>query len=341
MSATSQLTTFSDLFTDLQNRVRIVTGVTASENQAKRYINLALHDMHLGTEYKYPWAERSATLITNARYTTGTATITKGATALSGTSTAWNTATGLGFNNMRAGGKVTLGSRVEPYEISSVTSDTAAVLSDRYIGSDLTAGSYVYYEDEYALASDFFRPIDWSFFDSNREIKLIDRDEFNRWFPRNSQTGKPQYAMLIDKAPSGSVTRRRRVVLAYPPDAVYAIRYRYITGNLAVSSSGTEQENLSADTDEPLVPLRYRHAILYHALYNWYRDKKDDSRSAELWAQYVDVMQRISGDVELGSRTPKLMPQMSGYAQAARRPYRHRGRSRGYVAGSGFDRLES
>ena len=48
MSATSQLTTFSDLYTDLQNRVRVTTGVTATENQAKRYINIALHDLHLG-----------------------------------------------------------------------------------------------------------------------------------------------------------------------------------------------------------------------------------------------------------------------------------------------------
>lgn len=340
MSTTSQLTTFSDLFTDLQNRVRITTGVTATANQAKRYINVALHDMHLGTEYKFPWAERQGTLVTHARYTTGTVTIAAGGTALTGASTTWNTATGYGFNNIRAGGKVTLAGNLEPYEISSVSSDTAAVLTDTYVGAALSGASYVYYEDEYALASDFFRPLDWSFFDSNREIQLIDRDTFYRSFPRNTQTGKPSYAMLIDKAPSGGTARRRRVVFAYPPDAVYKLSYRYITSNLAVSSTGTQAENLSADNDEPLVPLRYRHAILYQALYNWYRDKKDDSRSAEVWSQYVDVMQRISGDVELGARTPKLRPQVSSYALAARRPYRHRGRSRGYTTGGAFDRME-
>ena len=47
MSSTTQLTDFLDLFTALQNAARETTGVTATENQAKRAINVALHDMHL------------------------------------------------------------------------------------------------------------------------------------------------------------------------------------------------------------------------------------------------------------------------------------------------------
>lgn len=68
----SQLTTFSDLYTDLQNRVRVATGVTATETQAKRYINIAIHDINLGFQYKLPWLERNAQLRTHAAYTTGT-----------------------------------------------------------------------------------------------------------------------------------------------------------------------------------------------------------------------------------------------------------------------------
>ena len=36
MSTTSQVTTYSDLYTDLQVRTRETTGVTATENIAKR-----------------------------------------------------------------------------------------------------------------------------------------------------------------------------------------------------------------------------------------------------------------------------------------------------------------
>ncbi|GAG28422.1 unnamed protein product, partial [marine sediment metagenome] len=82
MSSTSQVTTFLDLYTDLQNRAREQTGITATETQAKRYINIALHDMHLGQGEKYPWAERNGVIITQAQYTTGTIAVNKGGTFL-------------------------------------------------------------------------------------------------------------------------------------------------------------------------------------------------------------------------------------------------------------------
>ena len=66
MSATSQVTTFSDLYTDLQNRVRVTPGISATENQAKRYINTALQDIHLSFDYKLPWCERRGVIRTHA-----------------------------------------------------------------------------------------------------------------------------------------------------------------------------------------------------------------------------------------------------------------------------------
>ncbi len=54
MSSTSQVTTFEDLYTDLMNRVRVTTSVAATLEQAKRYINIALQDIHLGFDYKLP-----------------------------------------------------------------------------------------------------------------------------------------------------------------------------------------------------------------------------------------------------------------------------------------------
>jgi len=97
--------TFLDLFTDLSNRVRIQTGVTASQDQAKRYINTALQDMHIGFGEKFPWAERNDVLRTHAPYTTGTIAVTIGSAAIAGTSTEWNTANDFGENNVRVGGE--------------------------------------------------------------------------------------------------------------------------------------------------------------------------------------------------------------------------------------------
>lgn len=322
----------------MQNRVRVTTGVTATENQAKRYINIALQDMHIGFSESLPWAERNAILITQAPYTTGTLTVSQGSTTITGTSTAWNTNNSFSVANMRAGGKIRINSGTEVYEIQSVASDTSATLTSRFTQSTVTDGTYSYFEDEYALASDFLRPIDQQIFSSGMNIELIGRSDFRRFFPRNYTTGKPTAACIIDRPPSGNTTPVRKVRFHKPPDAVYSIPYSYVTSNLAVSSAGAAQTSLSADADEPIVPLRYRHAIVLHALYHWYRDKSDDSRSNEAKAEYTDIMLRIYTDNEIGRQRPRLAPNVGHYMRKARTPYS--GGSRRYDIDGRFDRFE-
>ena len=337
MSATSQVTTFSDMYTDLQNRVREQTGITATENQAKRYINIALHDMHIGNGEKFPWADREAILRTRPSYTTGTVSISVGSTALTGASTLWNTADSFSITNARAGGKIKLDGE-EVYEVATVVSDTSITLTHAYIGSaDLSAATYTYFEDEYALDSDFLRPIDWRNFSGTPTIPLISRTEFRRRYPRNNVIGTPIVATIIDKEPSGSVTVRRRVRFYRPPNTTQMIPYSFVTDKLAVSSAGVEATSLSADTDEPIVPLGYRHAIVYHALANWFRDKSDDARSTEVWQQYVSIMARVLDDQEIGAARPRLAPVVSPYKTRARRPWR--GSFQRYSTGTAFDEL--
>ena len=87
------------------------------------------------------------------------------------------------------------------------------------------------------------------------------------------------------------------------------------------SSAGVAAVNLSANADEPIVPLRYRHAIVFHALYNWFRDKKDDDRATAAKAEYTDIMLRIMSDSEIGAVRPQLRPRGGGYVRAAKSPY--------------------
>jgi hypothetical protein len=326
VSTTTQYITYLDLFTALQNAVRVQTGITATENQAKRAINVALVDMHVGIDYKLPWAERSALLRTQARYSTGTVTITRGSTSLVGVGSTWNTNNDFSVKNVRANGKIVFnGSRV-PYRVASVSSDTALTLSTAFTEASISGGNYVYFEDEYDLATDFLRPVDAQQFSDEISIDLISRTEFRRRYPTNTVPGRPSVACLLDFAPSGNTTAIRRVKLAVPPADFMLIPYSYITGNLAVSSAGAAAENMSADADEPIVPKRYRAAILYHALYNWYRDKKDDSRSGEAKGEYTDLMARIMMDQEVGAVRPQLRPRVSNYKRSAQSPYSGNGR---------------
>ena len=338
MATDTQLTTFSDLYTDLLNRVRADTSVTATSNQAKRYINIALHDMHLGYGEKFPWAERQAILVTQDDYTTGTVTISQGSSTLTGSGTAWATNNAFGVNNARVGGKVVINGGSEVYTVSAVGGDTSITLTSQFTQSDVSGGSYVYFEDEYALASDFLRPLDQQFFDQNHNIELISRQEFRRRYPRNKTVGKPRVATIQDKAFSGSTTPVRKARFWKPADDFYSIPYAYVTSNLAVTSAGAEQTQLSGDTDEPIVPLQYRHVIVFHALYHWYRDKRDDTRSIEAKAEYTDLMVRITGDNEIGRTRPRLRPELSMYARSAKLPYSRRRGSR-YTTGSAFDEI--
>lgn len=324
MSATTQFTSFSDLYQGLQRKLRETTGVTATENIAKQAINTALQDMHIGYGEVMPWAERRATLITQAQYTTGTLTATKGSTTITGSSTAWNTNNDFTVKNMRAGGKIRINGGSEVYEISSVASDTSATLTSKFTQTTVSAASYVYFEDEYALASDFLRPINMRQFSDDMDIELIGRTEFRRRYPRNYITGRPQVATLVDLAFSGNTTPVRKVCLYKPSDVVYMIPYSYVTSNLAVTSAGAEQANLSSDSDEPIVPLRYRHLIVLHGLYNLYRDSKDDDRANLAKGEYEQLMFRIVNDTEIGESRPQVVPRTGPYIERAARPYRRR-----------------
>jgi hypothetical protein len=337
MSATSQYTTYSDLFTGLQNLVREQTGVTAVENIAKRFINVALQDLHIGFGEKFPWAERRATLTTQDNYTTGTVAITRGSTALTGTSTAWNTNNDFGVANARTSGKIRIGGSEEVYTISAVGSDTSITLNEKFIDATVTEATYEYFEDEYDLASDFLRPLDQSNFDQNKEIPLLGRNEFRRRYPRNGTPNKPRVATITDKDFSGDTTPVRRIQFHPPPNDYYLIPYHYVTSQLAVSSAGARQTSLSADADEPIVPLQYRHGIVFHALYHWYRDRRDDPRAQAAKAEYVDILARMTADHEIGRSRPMLTPRVTPYVAQAKRPYRRRGGR--FTTGTAFDEL--
>lgn len=332
MATTSQPSTFSELYTELLNAVRESTTITATITIAKRYINRALHDMHIDSDF--PWAIRAATLLLHATYTTGTVTVTQGATAWAGASTLWNTANSFAQNNARTTGKITING-TDIYTISAVGSDTSITANERFVAADVAASGYTYYEDEYALASDFWQPVDKRQFTDALPITLIGSREFYRRYPRNSTTGTPKVATLIDLGPSGSTARRPRIVFQPVPSAAMLIPYRYLTTNLAVTSGGVGAENLDGDSDEPIVPVRYRHAIILHALGFWYRDRKDDTRSREVRAEYTDLIRRIRQDTMPTDDHPRLVPNLSRYKMTSRRS----GRAR-YDINGRFDRLE-
>jgi hypothetical protein len=339
MSTTTQFTTFEDLYLGLQKSVRVTTGISATTEQAKAYINTACHDFHIGYDYKFPWCERHSTLIVMAPYTTGTISVTAGSTSLTGSGTAWNTNNTYGVKNMRIGGKLTIAGGTDIYRISAAPgSDTSGTLGTRYVASsDASGAEYRYFEDEYALASDFLRPVDFRSFTSAFNIPVIDRNEWRRRYARPNIAGKPKVCCIIEDGFNGSTTPVRKIAFFPYPDAAYIFPYAYITNAIGVDSSGANLTSMSATTDEPIVPLRYRHVIHLKALARWYRDKRDDVRADSVLAEYVDLATRIVNDMDIGTTNKAQIRPSGGYWQAARKPYGMRTGRKIYDLNDDFD----
>ncbi len=304
--------------------------------QLKRYVNQGLHDVHI--QQNWPWAERKGMLITHPGYAGGTVSISASArTTVTGVLSLWNTAiTGMGFNNARVGGKMVFtGDNTQVYTVATITTDTAMTLVDRYTGDALSGVAYQYFEDEYALASDFWRTIDVRQFTTDKSLPIIPRQEFYRRYARNSMMGRPAVCTLIDLGPTTDANPQPRILFHRAPDAIYRIPYRYITKNLAVSSAGVGATNLFNDTDEPIIPLRYRHCLIFYAIAQWYRDRKDDTRSQEASGEYVDLIRRMAGDAFPEKDHPRFVSNRMEYARGAAGPGM-RGR---YSTGSSFDEM--
>ena len=338
MAVSDTPTTFLELRTHFLEVLRdLARGIAVPNTVANRYLNLGLQAMH---QEDWWWAERAAVLLTHDDYTTGTLSIALATrTTVTGVSTLWATAVeGMGFNNARAGGKLTVGT-TDVYTVSSVESDTSLTLTDRFVGTTALSGqSYTYFEDEYALASDYWRPIDLRYFDADRTIQIIGPQEFYARFARNTQLVPPRFAALIERGPSASVALRPRVVFAPPPDRQMIIPYRYHTTGLAVTSAGVASANLSADTDQPIVPLRWRIAVVYKALELWSGDQRDAPRTAFSASKYGELM-GLARQAAIGHQhdTPRLQPKLEHYRAHAMAPYSRR--TRRYTTGSRFDRL--
>lgn len=343
MAAGDAPATLSELRTAFLEAAKEVTGVTAINTIVNRYLNTALTDIHLERWY---WAERRATIRIFDPYTTGTVdvAITNLTTrrTVTGTSTLWSTTNSFGDANAQVGMKMTLGATGVVHLVSTVDSATQITLesSTPYMGdAALDDSGYALYQDEYALPSDFDDVCDVRFFDEDRKIQLIGPKDFYLRYARNSVRQAPRVATLIELGPSGSVSLRRRVVFGPAPDKQYIIPYRYYTTNLAVSSTGTGAANLSADTDEPIIPLRWRQGLVYKALNLWYLSRQKNAELATFWnGEYATLMLRARAAHGPADDRPIIRPRVAGYFEQARHPWS--APSRRLTTGSRWDSLQ-
>lgn len=346
MSDTTQFTTFSDLYNGLLKAIRSDRSNSETIEQAKRYINTALADIHLGFAEKVPWALRDYSFSTTTTFT-DTVTVVGATTTEAPNNVDYKqyTLSNTDSNGYTAGHKIA---------VTTTSTDTSTGL-EGYIRDTVAAASPInvniyqiglavddvvrVYQDEIEMPNDFMRLAGNLIKIGSRDIPVIGRVEFRHRFAGDYSVNRPQFASVIDTTDVISGLDNRKLRLFPIPNAVERAHVTYVTKLLVTAADGTWQEEFSADTDEPIVPRRYRHAIFYHALSNWYRDRKDDVRSQEAKAEYVEIMNRITNDTEAGQSTMSLRPNRRPYRRKSNRPYSSgRSGSRRYDFGR-FDEL--
>ena len=350
MSATTQFTTFADLYNGLLKAMRTDSNNTATLEQAKRYINTAHSDMHVGFAEKVPWAIRDFS-VASRTFASILGTISLSDTVFDGplgitsrdyeinnadlvnipTDTKMVAVTSAtGYDNGREGS-------VKQTDVTPVDPQPLRGYTDEFVDIYQIGDVVRFYQDDINMPSDFMRLAGNQIRIGTRDLELTGRIDFRHQFAGRIELGRPHTATLIDSWDNDGLGLARRKIRLFPiPDVAERIYITYVTKNIVVGAS-THQTFFSADADEPIMPVRYRHAIFFHALYHWYRDRKDDTRSQEAKAEYVEIMSRIVNDTESGQSHMSIRPNTSHYRRKSTRPYQRRGGPR-YDFGR-FDRL--
>lgn len=166
-----------------------------------------------------------AFLSMTARYNTGTVSITAGSTSVTGSGTTW-TASMVSAD----GYKIKFGNNDNIYKFDYASATTATITPALSGDTDITAGNYTIFRDEYQLASDFDRLLKNGSvycYSGGRVQDIIEekpKDEFRDEF--TPETTDPIRRVMLTKTHSTSGNRLIRV--NPPPKTAKVYPYEYV-----------------------------------------------------------------------------------------------------------------
>ena len=173
-------------FSTIYSRVESLANVTGQRALIKDAIQMGLYR---ATAVDLPYLMTDGFITTIAPYTTGTASVTVGSTAVTGTTTVWTA--------LMVGRKIRFGSDTAWYRIATRTSNTAITLESAYQGTTNTAATFEIYKDEYKL------PADMDVYKVMRQIEngvaLVDIENtaFDMALPIPTASGDPGYSIMV------------------------------------------------------------------------------------------------------------------------------------------------
>ncbi len=262
-------------FSTLKTRVANETGLdpTADDTILGAWVNSAYQQVN--GIFNWPWLLKPGTIQTIADITTGTATVTAGATAVTlSVAPTQSVATQYMIQFPTVSD--------DWYIISAHTAATTSLtLANAFVGtSNLTAGRYIIRKVLYSLPSDLDRIVDLRQTITDQKLGAIDVRTFDRYLPDPTATGTPCYYALC-----GLDSNKYWQITLYPiPSAVVNIQIRYLMAPAALSSSG----------DVPFIPLKFHDILVFGALWLFGHAYIDDSRITSAKARFDEILKQMT-----------------------------------------------
>ena len=270
---------FAELFERVKNEeLRDKTTDTQSEDKYKGSIN-ETYRIWLPSEFEFNAYKKNASITTAADYTTGTVAITKGSTAIVGTSTVWTTA--------HSTLKIYIKSGHEIYTFTR-TAATTGTIDRAYVDATTTSSSYVIFKRRYSLASDFWRPVTvepehgaFYYYKNGTRVDLIPKWS-EEWGQQDySNPGIPAYYHIVCESGvyyveiSPPDTDARTIFYDYIPYLTPMVEYT--TGTAAVTNGDATVTVTGGDF------------VSNVSAGDWFRIDADGTGSSSVWYEVSSV----------------------------------------------------
>lgn len=298
----NELRTFKNIQDGIIARANLDATSTVVRNQVKEYINTSYQFIAYRKPYRWTGETRHLKLL--AKATAGTIAVTSGQNTVTGTSTAFTEATHLHC-------KIKIGSNPNPFRITRVASTTSLVIDAPYTGSTASGLSYVIYKDEYGLFPDLvnIRRLYVPNTSVNYQPYAVGPDEMDqRRMKMPFSSGSPRYYTINGFGYYRSVTWANfkwDVDYWEDPFTVASRNQKLVvwpalnTSDLNIQIRFTKEvKAMSADADEPLMPLPVRKVLVYGPLYENFAAKRDIQMLSVWKREYQDVLKQMEADVE-------------------------------------------
>lgn len=272
-------TSFLNLQKELRSRVRLDLNEADQLERIKFWINQSQQEIH--GRHDWPWAFDREIVQTVADITSGTVSVSAGATTVTGSSTA--------FAAADVGKFIQFSSSDDWYKIASVASTTSLEMEKAYTKtSALSAGTYTIRKVFYSLSSSVEKILSVRSTVEARKLDLVHFREKDRFRPNQDGTSKASSYIIYGYDSSNNW----QICLDPPPDEVYNLEVRF----------KKKATDLSADADVSIIPEKWHSTVLldgalYRAL-EYTRSDFNDRRAEVKRNQFEEGIARMVMDGE-------------------------------------------